>query len=52
MLSQVSEANVGSSVVVVFRATGAGTAKVAFALTKGDTSSKAVKAAIWAVTVR
>jgi hypothetical protein len=52
VLRQVSEANVGSSVVVVFRATGAGTAKVAFALTKGDASSKAVKAATWVVRVR
>jgi hypothetical protein len=39
-------------VVVVFKATGAGTAKVAFALTKGDASSKAVQAATWVVTVR
>src|SRR5262249_54190858 len=52
VLRQVSEANVGSSVVVVFRATGAGTAEVAFALTKGDASPKAVKAATWVVTVR
>jgi hypothetical protein len=52
VLRQVSEADVGSSVVVVFRAAGAGTAKVAFALTKGDASSKAVKAATWVVEVR
>jgi hypothetical protein len=52
VLRQVSEANVGASVVVVFRATNAGTAKVAFALTKGDASSKAVKAATWVVEVR
>src|SRR3954447_20818297 len=52
VLRQVSEADVGSSVVVVFRATGAGTAKVAFALTRGDASPKAVKAATWVVEVR
>jgi hypothetical protein len=52
VLRQVSEADVGSSVVVVFKAAGAGTAKVAFALTKGDASSKAVQAATWVVTVR
>jgi hypothetical protein len=52
VLRQVSEADVGSSVVVVFRATGAGTAKVAFALTRGDASPKAVKAATWVVRVR
>ena len=40
VLRQVSEADVGSSVVVVFRATGAGTAKVAFALTKGDAARR------------
>jgi hypothetical protein len=37
VLRQVSEANVGSSVVVVFRATGRGTARVVFALTRGET---------------
>jgi hypothetical protein len=52
VLREVSEANVGSSVVVVFRAAGAGTAKVAFALTRGDASPKAVKAATWVVRVR
>ena len=38
VLRQVSEATVGSSVVVVFRATGRGTARVVFALTRGETA--------------
>jgi len=38
VLRQVSEANVGSSVVVVFRATGRGSARVVYALTRGETS--------------
>lgn len=37
VLRQVSEANVGRSVVVVFRASGKGTARVVFALTRGET---------------
>src|SRR5262249_26667629 len=37
VLRQVSEADVGRSVVVVFRATGKGTARVIFALTRGET---------------
>jgi hypothetical protein len=37
VLRQVSEADVGSSVVVLFRATGRGTARVVFALTRGET---------------
>lgn len=38
VLRQVSEATVGRSVVVVFRATGKGTARIVFALTRGETS--------------
>ena len=37
VLRQVSEADVGRSVVVVFRATGRGKARVVFALTRGET---------------
>jgi hypothetical protein len=37
VLQQVSEANVGRSVVVVFRAEGKGTARIVFALTRGET---------------
>ena len=38
VLRQVSEADVAASVVVVFRATGKGTARVVFALTRGETA--------------
>ena len=37
VLRQVSEADVGTNVVLVFRATGPGTARVAFGLTRGET---------------
>jgi hypothetical protein len=37
ILQQVSEGNVGQSVVVVFQAKGKGTARVVFALTRGET---------------
>jgi hypothetical protein len=43
VLRQVSEADVGSSVVVVFRAYGAGSTTVSFALTKSDVSRRALK---------
>jgi hypothetical protein len=52
VLVQVSEADVGQSVVVVFRAVGRGNATVRFAATRGDSSSKAVKSATFRVTVR
>lgn len=51
VLRQVSEADVGPSVVVVFRATGRGRATVVFALTRGESSSKAVRALRYAVSV-
>ena len=51
VLRQVSEADVDSSVVVVFRAVGAGTANVVFALTRGETS-KAHRAVRYRVRVR
>jgi hypothetical protein len=37
-LRQVSEADVGSNVVLIFKALKAGTAKVEFGLTKGETA--------------
>ena len=43
IVRQVSEADVGSNVVLVFRIVGKGDTSLVFALTKGDTSSKAVK---------
>jgi hypothetical protein len=44
ILRQVSEADVGKNVVVIFNVTGMGTASVVFALTKGDASPKALRA--------
>jgi hypothetical protein len=38
VLQQVSEGNVGQSVVVVFQAKGTGTARIVFALTRGETA--------------
>jgi hypothetical protein len=38
VLRQVSEADVGQSVVVVFRTTGRGDATIAFGLTRGETA--------------
>lgn len=52
VLRQMWEADVGGSVVVVFRAKGVGTARVAFAQTRGDSSSNAVGSAISIVRVR
>ena len=43
VLRQVSEGNVGSSVVLVFRARSVGRTTVSLALTKGDASSKALE---------
>jgi hypothetical protein len=50
VLRQVSEGEIGPNVVVVFRAVGAGRASVAFALTRGDASRKAVRALTYQVT--
>ena len=52
ILRQVSEAEVGPSVVLVFRATGIGTARVALALTRGDSGSMGVGAAFYSVRVQ
>ena len=39
---QVSEADVGSNVVVVFKVVGRGKTSIVFALTRGESSSKAL----------
>jgi hypothetical protein len=44
VVRQVSEADVDASVVLVFKVVGRGRTSIVFALTKGDTSAKAVKA--------
>jgi hypothetical protein len=51
VLREVSEADVGPSVVVVYRAVGKGHASVIYALTRGDASSKALRAIRHAVRV-
>jgi len=51
VLQQVSEANVGSSVVLVFKAKGSGSTALVFGLTKGETA-KAYESRKFVVTVR
>jgi hypothetical protein len=51
VLRQVSEANVGANVVVVFKTVGRGTAKVAYGLTRGETP-KAYASVTYTITVR
>jgi hypothetical protein len=45
VVRQLSEADVGTSVVLVFKVVGRGDTSLVFALTRGDTSAKAVKSA-------
>jgi hypothetical protein len=52
VLRQVSEADVGASVVLVFRARRAGHTTVSLALTKGDASSKALESRRFRIHVR
>ena len=52
VVRQVSEADVGSSVVLVFRAVGSGNASIVLALTRGDSSGKAVRSVTYRVRVR
>jgi hypothetical protein len=52
VLREVSEADVGPAVVVVFRAVGTGQTTVRFALTRGDASPKALGSRAFRVTVR
>jgi hypothetical protein len=52
VLREVSEANVGASVVLVFRAGTAGRTTVALALTKGESSAKALESRRFRVHVR
>jgi hypothetical protein len=52
VLRQVSEGDIGASVVVVFQARRVGNVRVAFAQTRGDTSSKALRSATTLVHVR
>jgi hypothetical protein len=52
VLRQVSEADVGSSVVLVFRARSVGRTSVSLALTRGDASSRALEARRFQIQVR
>jgi hypothetical protein len=52
VLRQVSEANVGSSVVLVFRAGGVGRTTITLALTKDDASAKALESRRFHLRVR
>ena len=45
VVRQISEADLDANVVLVFKVIGRGTTSLVFALTRGDTSSKAVKSA-------
>ena len=51
VLRQVSEANVGANVVVIFKAAGLGSTKVVYGLTRGETP-KAYASVTYKVTVR
>jgi hypothetical protein len=52
VLHQLSEANVGASVVLVFRAASAGRTTVSLALTRSDASAKALESRRFLVRVR
>jgi len=52
ILRQLSEADVDGTVVLVFKVTGRGTTSLVFALTRGDTSPKAIKSATQTVVSR
>jgi hypothetical protein len=52
VLGQVAEANVGASVVLVFRTRNAGRTTVSLALTNGDASAKALESRRFRVQVR
>ena len=49
LVTQVSEADVGSNVVLVFKVVGRGKTSIVIAQTRGDTSSKAVKSATYKI---
>ena len=52
ILRQLSEADVGPSVVLVFRAIGTGKTSVRVALTRGESSGKALRAVTYDVRSR
>jgi hypothetical protein len=52
VVSQVGEGDVSGATVLVFRAVGRGKATIVLALTKGDSSPKALAAVRYAITAR
>ncbi|MFL5955074.1 MAG: hypothetical protein ACJ76I_13310 [Gaiellaceae bacterium] len=52
VIAQVGEADVGTTVVLVFKATGTGTTTLSFGLTRGDTGRKAFESRRFQVHVR
>jgi hypothetical protein len=52
VLRQVSEADLGTTIVLVYRVIGRGDTALRFALTRGDTSPKALKSATYKVNSR
>jgi hypothetical protein len=52
VVHEVAEADVGTNVVLVFKATARGRTSLVFALTRGDASSKAVRSARFTIVVR
>jgi hypothetical protein len=49
VVREVEERDLAKTTVVVFRVAGRGTATISFALTRGDTGSKALKAIVYRV---
>jgi hypothetical protein len=49
VVREVTEGQVGTSVVIVYKIVGRGDTSLVFALTRGDTSSKAVKSATYKI---
>ena len=52
VVRQVTEGEVGGTIVVVFRAVGKGKATIPFAATRGDSGSEAFRSVTYRVTVR
>jgi len=49
VVKELSEGDVGTSVVIVYKVVGRGDTSIVYALTRGDTSSKAVKSVTYKV---
>lgn len=49
IVRQISEADIAGNVLLVFKIVGRGNTRLVFAMTRGDTSAKAVKAVIYRI---